>query len=448
MNSKNIIIVVLVVIALLSLLLINFSRSQTPTQSTLPNTIIYQRMVIEPNDILVPHLYDWYFDGGGYIVYDNLPYGGINVSKTGTVVIRFNDVEYTTWQKFVSHSNYFNGTFYDSFLTVGEGSDNDYYIQVVTGTTMDFQDIGYFDNIGMPFNYGSWGELAFSVDVSLGKAWYFANDGRVWHREIVPGFHYGWLLGGINRIYVATGWGGSWKGYISYVAASWSVNWTAPFIRTLNVRDVLYLLDPTFFNGSTYIDLVTSTMGVPHGNVYRIDAQDKWIWQVKGFYSDGLVHLRFFKGFYIWFINSDSNTLVKYVYVSSDDVAIDLPAGTYDVYVTTEPCLIITIPTALQTITITTVQPVIQISSVIIEKSYTVTITKTSSIIMPTTTTFTQIVYQPITITSPMIITKTALTASSNLLGGWSSNPLGELIEYIVLFVILFVVYIYVRWRR
>jgi len=294
--------------------------------------IVLSRIDLEQNDVIAPHLYDWYFDGqDDYIEFHGLPYGGYNVSAVETIIVKFMDPQKTTWEKLVTEYYYHDGTYHNSGLQVGEGGwSGNYYIQAGTGQG-DSQDIGYFTNINIDIE--QWYEIAFSVKVDVDpKAWYWTSDCSCTCGAFNEGPRYGWLLGGVTTVRVA--FSNCWTGYISYVAMKYEVNWTEPFARVLNSPK--YLLDPTFFNGTRYFDLVTGASGAAYGGVQRTPAEQMWLWLVKQLASDNKVHFMWFpQGSIIRIQDSSGNVIRQFVIDGTpindngqiEDYAIDLPSA-------------------------------------------------------------------------------------------------------------------------
>ena len=121
------------------------------------------------------------------------------------------------------------------------------------------------------------------------------------------------------------GWSGldqpsEWlKGKVSYVAI-WQNklldNTSISAIynnHTINSQNLAVLMDPTFFNGTDYIDLVSNAVGVPYGGVSKIPAEHKWLWFIKSLATDNKVHFKWFpEGTIIRILDSSGNVIREF----------------------------------------------------------------------------------------------------------------------------------------
>ncbi len=101
--------------------------------------------------------------------------------------------------------------------------------------------------------------------------------------------------------------------------------------HVVNASGLVLFLDPTFYNGTHYLDLSgNDNHGTPYGGVKRVEAEKKWLWVVYNlsYISDGKVHLMYFPvGWVVRF--KYGGEVVKEVNITSDDVVVDglvLPA--------------------------------------------------------------------------------------------------------------------------
>ncbi len=77
------------------------------------------------------------------------------------------------------------------------------------------------------------------------------------------------------------------------------------------LQDLEMLLDPTFYNGSAYLDLVSGTVGTPHGNPIRIPSEHPFLWLVKGLASDNKLHFEWFPSGTIVKIKDSSGNIIR-----------------------------------------------------------------------------------------------------------------------------------------
>jgi len=128
------------------------------------------------------------------------------------------------------------------------------------------------------------------------------------------------------------------NGYISFVriynrALSDSEVSTNYNDRVVNASGLVLFLDPTFFNGTHYLDLLNSSLvGTPYNGVERVEADEKWLWIVENAVNDNYVHLKYFPiGSVVRFKDPDTGVVVREVFISSNDEVVDLPSGNYTV---------------------------------------------------------------------------------------------------------------------
>ena len=99
----------------------------------------------------------------------------------------------------------------------------------------------------------------------------------------------------------------------------------------VNSSELKLFLDPTFYNGTTYLDLSPyGNDGTPYGGVARVRANNTWLWVVENARSDSYIHLEWFpvdSKLYFY----QNNELVKTVDVNSNNMTLSLLAGNYTV---------------------------------------------------------------------------------------------------------------------
>ncbi|RLE47164.1 MAG: hypothetical protein DRJ31_09285 [Candidatus Methanomethylicota archaeon] len=124
------------------------------------------------------------------------------------------------------------------------------------------------------------------------------------------------------------------NGYISFVRvynraltnSEISTNYNS---HVINASGLVLFLDPTFFNGTHYVDLSGyGNHGVPYNGVERVEDENKWLWIVQDATNDDYVHLKWFpRGWVVRF--RYGGEVVKEVVIASDDVVVSglsLPA--------------------------------------------------------------------------------------------------------------------------
>jgi len=63
--------------------------------------------------------------------------------------------------------------------------------------------------------------------------------------------------------------------------------------QVLDQANLKILVDPTFFNGTAYLDMKNNVWGSVTGIITRIPAEQQWLWLVKSLTSDNKLHLKF-----------------------------------------------------------------------------------------------------------------------------------------------------------
>ena len=111
--------------------------------------------------------------------------------------------------------------------------------------------------------------------------------------------------------------------------------------KIIDADKLMLFLDPTFYNGSSYVDLSGhNSNGIPYGGLQRVPSNYTWLWIVKGLTSDGKLHLKFFPpSTVIEFYNTKTGAFYESVIVNGsangagliEDFAASLPAGNYNV---------------------------------------------------------------------------------------------------------------------
>lgn len=122
-------------------------------------------------------------------------------------------------------------------------------------------------------------------------------DGNKETRDLVPSD-----FGEANSVFRvgATGWAEGWSVEVAFLAY-WK---TALIAVPSSISDAIgnttstrpdYLFDPTFNNGTHYIELITGAAAAPAGDAHitRIPAEHTWLWLIKNLESDNKLHLKY-----------------------------------------------------------------------------------------------------------------------------------------------------------
>jgi len=303
---------------------INYTIAETDPHRIIEQKISIGKVItVEANIIvgttLAPHLYDWFLDGTGYISLGNV----WNPSSFFALraMVKLLDTS-TLGQRIIVKDN---GAVGWALSWNDAGTDKfRFFIRGTTSVVLDSNTIGELGKtyILNAFVNGSGRYIFINGTYNAGVA-----DNQIPVSNTNP-----LCVGGSPSS------GNSFHGYIYY-----AMIYNAPIVETNNIVNgtVLALfLDPTFFNGSDYFDLVNSSVvGVPYGGVYRVPANKTWVWVVNGLYNDGYVHLRYFPNGTIIKVYTTSGELVREFTITGtpnkagliDDFKIILPSGTYKI---------------------------------------------------------------------------------------------------------------------
>ena len=109
---------------------------------------------------------------------------------------------------------------------------------------------------------------------------------------------YGFTATSIPTIGEQTSWhSAGYIGYIDYAIyyTSYTLTQTAynEAITHIITTQPYLIFDPTWYNGTNYIDLISNAAGTPQGTVRRIPAEETWLWLITNVASDGKLHVRF-----------------------------------------------------------------------------------------------------------------------------------------------------------
>ena len=279
------------------------------TLAVLPTTLtaigVYAPLTTTPqaNDALAPHLYDWYLNGvNSYVQAPNPNPSYITVFAR---VMHYMPIPSNN-PRIVSNGNpgLYNTGFYIGIMTTGN-----LYYGIGNGASNSFTVTSYYPPAK------TWYVVMMTYNGTVNNL--YVNNQLIYSKAIsgtiAPTNLY--LDIGVSAYLEQNSY---WYGLISYLfiynrtLTNTEINDIYNNNKIDNISKLMLFLDPTFYNGTKYIDLSgNGNNGVPY-NVARVpvtvDGGQAWIWDIHGLYSDGNVHLRFFP-YYSWLLLSNG-TLV------------------------------------------------------------------------------------------------------------------------------------------
>ena len=313
--------------------------------------------IVEPNDTIAPHLYVWYFDGvNDYVVIPLSVYGWSGI----------------TIQEWLYPFHPKVNPWYSKFSMIGDAWTDIPAVLWRTNNMYDYTGLSlYFatrkpDGTERPYGFSiyayrnSWVNTAWRFSLSDRTLVGYINGGRI-YSVAVPSTEYTvlewnpdtatypqrykqFVLGanvlGAENMKMMQG------NILIYSRALLDSEISNIYTSNIiNASSLVVFLDPTFYNGTHYIDLSgRGNHGVGYNNVSRIPDTRQWLYLVKGRDSDGLVHFRFFPAnTRVEIYNATSNSLVTSFIITGtpnvaglvEDYAVSLPAGNYTVRVYT-----------------------------------------------------------------------------------------------------------------
>ena len=306
--------------------------------SPISSTTIYTNMIstsqlnISPNDTLAPHLYMWYLDGvDDYVVVSAST--SLTLSGDFTVCVYIAPLSvYTEWIGAVDNGRNYLANWY--FLTVKGASS---FLAGIAFTDNTFVEIHFPPETLLTFHHYCFGVSGNNFfghrDGSFYYSTSFTKTRKVASYPIYIGKRVG--HGYYSNILVA-------QALIYSRAPSDSEIYSVYAYNIINSSDLVLFLDPTFYNGTHFLDLSRyNNHGVGYNGVARIPDNRTWIYLVKNLSSDNLVHLRFFPNNSVLYIYDSSGDLVKVIDFSQypanpagmvEDLPISLPAGNYSLF--------------------------------------------------------------------------------------------------------------------
>jgi len=283
--------------------------------------ILQTNTTLQAGDALAPHLYTWYFDG----VDDNIAIPDSPSLRVDEFTIEIMNLRLTANPIHFEHIiKKPSDVWYGSISITDEPNTNAVFKIEAPQGTENFLVVSNF------WTVGQWVHCAYVRKAN--EAWIYRNSVQVaykntWSASNIYYTTHPWKipddLGGIQR-------------YISLIriysrALSADEISIAYNSKVISASGLVLFLDPTFFNGTHYIDLSgNNNHGVPYNGVQRVPDNNTWIYVVKQLYSDGYIHLRYFPtGTVVRFRDPVNGSIVYSVVVNSDDVVVAGLSGNY-----------------------------------------------------------------------------------------------------------------------
>ncbi|AQQ75453.1 hypothetical protein JdFRA1000001_20c [uncultured archaeal virus] len=313
-------------------------------QVKLKDTQLYEYLKLEnidlrPNDVIAPHLYDFYVSAlYDYVRYDKTV--SIDTTTTPwywTIVTTFKVNDYVTdVEAGFSYAIHTIAGFTDHWGgSVSFRTDETYgHIKKpslwIINTEFIFGDADYNDWITI-----SGARKVIDANNTVGKATINgvsyteisgSNTANAYAYTASKYVHVGEIT-----TYHAT----DWVGRIAYAAFYLEYNDVEYYneVQSRVLGSALFALaDPTFYNGSSYF-LHDGTPGTPNNNIIRIPAEQTWMWFISSLASDNKLHFKWFpEGSIIQIKDQNGNVLRKFTVSGSpvnddeqiEDYSIDL----------------------------------------------------------------------------------------------------------------------------
>ena len=257
--------------------------SVTPKSSQLIDSVNLSNVDLSANDVVAWHGYDWWLDGQDDFVY----YGGFVTPNFTKLYVEAGyetespGVAQKVFTAFSATPSIYWGLYnviawFEAWNSTSTGVTNGRitsYYQGFNNADNAYHRIGvYYDGSKM---YGfSDGVQVSTYDPST----YGYDDGPIKY---------------VNKIYVGVS-GGTFSffhGRIMYIVFEHTKP-ANPTVDTI-ISNPYFVLDPTIYNGTRYIDLVNGAIGIPHGGVTRLPADHPFLWLVKNLASDNMLHVRY-----------------------------------------------------------------------------------------------------------------------------------------------------------
>ncbi|MEM3549225.1 MAG: hypothetical protein QXJ23_09510 [Thermofilum sp.] len=282
---------------------------------------------------VAPHLYDWYLSGGFLYAQDSQT---LNIASTFTLATMVRNV-FTTNTAILTKRYYLQTlesttpppscTNYDIYglLVTSSGLPQ----AVLTTSSPSTKTVTDNANLGLQSN-NQYVSLVGQYDGTYLKLYrnvtavFSSNIGSVSLLQCPSMFTVGWSSNG-SYVY----------GYVSYATLHtvvWSQNSISQMVngKTVNMTGLVMFVDPTFWDGSKYVDLSGNGNHLyPSGSVGRVDATAKWLWVINGKGTAGGISFYYLPVGSMVYISS--STTSYWFIATSSNMYVSLPAGTYTV---------------------------------------------------------------------------------------------------------------------
>jgi hypothetical protein len=283
--------------------------------------------------VVAPHLYDWYL-GGGFLYAQNSQ--TLNITSTFTLATMARNV-FTTNTAILTKRYYLQTagsttppptcTSYDAYglLVTSSG----YPQAVLTTSSPSTKTVTDNANLGTQSN-NQYVSLVAQYDGTYLKLYrnvttvFSSNIGSASLLQCPSMFTVGWSSTG-SYMY-------GYVGFVSLHTVAWSQSSISQMVngKTLNMTGIVMFVDPTFWDGTKYVDLSGNGNHLyPSGSVSRVDAQAKWLWVLNGKGTAGGITFYYLPVGSMVYIAS--STASYWFVATSSNMYVSLPSGTYTV---------------------------------------------------------------------------------------------------------------------
>ena len=288
---------------------------------------LYEHLVLDnidlrPNDVIAPHLWDVYLDGD----YDSIVVSDVDLlhfSSPMSIAVRL---------KFVADAPARENTIvwmereYILSSTVKTTGSVGIAIKCWNGSTWEQYPLATSD----VYNIDTWYDILAIYD---GGKKIYVDGTLVAERSEMEN-----ITQSTGPFYIAKYTYRPFKGKISYV-----IKFDADisqYLQQLTNNIIIvkpkFLMDPTFYNGSDYIDIVNSIVGEPYGGVIRIPAEETWLWLIQSLKSDNKLHFMWFPEGSIIQIKDQNGNVIKKFTVDGDPINEDSQIEDYTISLDTD----------------------------------------------------------------------------------------------------------------